>query len=276
MHHLLIALTLIAALGGCGNKNEPLLSRALSESAAPAESASAGNANSDDNPGRYLAYEHSILIEVEEKRVTEVHQQALAACAAAVAEQCVVLDSRLSTGNATYTQIKLRAKSAGIKQLMASLSTQGKVSSQSFTAEDLAGPIEDSAKKLAMLSDYRSKLEVLRNKASGDIDAMISVNKELAQTQAQIEAISGERAHNLLRVNTEILNISISADDRLSPWRPVKTALSDFGENLASGISGAITAIAYLIPWSIVFLFFVWAGRKLWRRFRKPAPNNPA
>ena len=116
----------------------------------------------------------------------------------------------------------------------------------------------------------------MRNKASGDIDAIISVNKELAQTQAEIETISGERAHNLQRVNTEILNLSISTNSKLSPWRPVGDALTDFGDNLAKGISSAITAIAYLIPWSIAFLLFAWLGRKLWRRFRKPVPKVDA
>lgn len=268
MRHLFVALFLIVALGACGNKNEPHMGGNVSAAAAVDL---ARNSEPASNPGRYLAYEHQIQLEVEEGKIAEVHQQALAACSAAVAEQCVILESHLNTARNTFARIRLRAKPAGIKQLMASLSAQGKVSSQSVTAEDLAGPIEDSAKKLAMLSDYRSKLEVLRNKASGDIDAMISVNKELAQTQAEIETISGQRAHNLLRVNTEILNISISANSKLSPWRPVGQALADFGDDLAKGTSNAITAIAYLIPWSIAFLFFAWLARKLWRRFRKPA-----
>lgn len=53
-------------------------------------------------------------------------------------------------------------------------------------------------------------------------------------------------------------------------------ALTDFGDNLAKGMSSAITAIAYLIPWSIAFLLFAWLGRKLWRRFRKPVPKVEA
>ena len=260
-------------LAGCGNKHEPGSQTGVSAERAPAEQSAPAPA---DSPSRYMAYEHAIKLEVAEERVAEVHQQAAAACLAAAAEQCVILESRIGTGRGSYAQITLRAKAAGIRQLMSALSAQGWIASQSTTAEDLAGPLKDSAKKLAMLNDYRSKLEVLRNKASGDIDAMITVNRELAQTQAEIEEISGARAHDLQRVNTEVLRLSISATGVTSSWRPVRDALDEFVDNLARGLSGAITAIAYLIPWSIAFLLLGGLARLLWRRIRKPAPKAAA
>lgn len=272
MRQLFIALSLIAALTACGKGDPNGGSGPLAERAATLDRASAPQAES---PSRYMAYEHAIQLEVEESRIAEVHQLAEAACLALVAEQCVILESRVSTGNGNYAQIRLRAKPAGIRQLMSSLSAQGKIASQSTTAEDLAGPIEDSAKKLAMLNDYRGKLEALRNKGSSDINAMILVNKELAQTQAEIEAISGERAHHLQRVNTEVLNLSISATGGRSSWNPVRRALNDFTDNLAHGLSGAITAIAYFIPWSIALLLIGWLARSLWRRIRKPVAKTP-
>jgi len=261
MRSFLIALSLLALLAGCseGNPNgaaAPVLERAVSS----------------DSPARYLAYQHAVQLDVEENRVAEVHQATLDACSAAQAEQCVILESRLGSGARIFAEIRLRAKPEGIKSLLATLGKQGKIASQSVTAEDLAAPLEDAAKKLAMLNDYRTKLEALRSRASGDIEAMIKVNKELAETQASIEEISGQRAHNLQRVNTEILSLSISSTEGKSPWRPVARALDNFNEDLGRGLSGAITALAYLIPWSLVFLLFGWLGRKLWLRRKKPAP----
>lgn len=271
MRPLILALSFIA-LTACGNKHEPASgAAALAEPVAAPDSASPANA-----PGRYMAYEHAIDLQVEEERVSEVHRETEAACLAATAEQCVILESRVSSGHGNYAQIRVRAKPAGIRQLINALSKQGKIASQSTTAEDLAGPIEDADKKLAMLNDYRGKLEALRNKASNDIEAMISVNKELAQTQSEIEQISGARAHDLRRVNTEVLNLSISATGARSSWRPVSEALGDFTNDLARGLSGAITAMAYLIPWSLAFLFVGWIVRALWRRFRKPATKPGA
>jgi flagellar biosynthesis chaperone FliJ len=221
--------------------------------------------------GRYLAYEHSIQIDTDESKVATVHEVALATCRSAVADLCAVLDSRISTGRDASATIRFRAKASGIQKIVAALSKQAEVTEQSTTAEDLAGPIEDAARKLAMLSDYRTELESLRKRAAGDVDSLIKVNKELAQTQSDIEALSGEHAHLTQRVETEILNVSIGAWRNRSFWRPITTAAADFGTNFSAGVSAAMTGVAYIIPWAAMAVLAVWLTRKLWRRRRQSA-----
>jgi hypothetical protein len=185
-----------------------------------------------------------------------------------------VLESRISTGRAAAASLKLRATPAGIKKLIAALGRQGEITEQSSTAEDLAGPIGDSAKKMAMLTDYRAKLEALRDRASSDVDALIKVNRELAEVQGELEALAGKHAHLLQRVETEILNVAIGSERNRTFWRPVAFALSDFGANLSNGISSAIVGLAYLIPWAFVLGLLSWGGRALWRRRKRPkAPD---
>lgn len=264
MRHILVAMLILMAMAGCSRHGEM---------AAGAPPPPASNNKSADSPSQFMAYSRSIRIDVEESKVASVYEAAQAACREAVADQCVILGSNLNTGRDAYAEIKFRAKASGIQKLIAVLGAKGTVMSQSVTGEDLARPIQDSAKKLAMLSDYRSKLEALRGRASSDFDALIKVNKELAQVQSEIEAMTGERAHLVQRVETEILNVSISSTESRSFWRPVSVALSGFASNLSEGLSGAITGIAYIIPWSIVLLFFVWVGRKLWLRKKQPNTN---
>ena len=69
--------------------------------------------------------------------------------------------------------------------------TQGDVTHQSTSAEDLAGPLADQVKRLALLRDYRDRLEALRVKAASAIDSLIKVNHALAQVQAELEAAAG-------------------------------------------------------------------------------------
>lgn len=145
---------------------------------------------------------------------------------------------------------------------------------QSVKAEDLAAPIEDTGRKLAMLEDYRARLEALRGEADGNVDALIKVNKELAAVQGEIEASSGQQAHLLQRVETEVLTVSLSTYGSRSFWSPIAEALSSFGDDLAEGVATAITAAAYLIPWGIVLVVLVWIGRRLLRR--KAIPKQTA
>jgi hypothetical protein len=270
MTRLAFVAVLFVSLAACSRQVGPssagLLSVAPGE--APAQDRAAG---SDRSVNRYLAYEHSMSIEADNDDVMALFDAAQDACREAVAESCAILEARISKDDYSSATLKFRATAAGIHKLRSVVSSKGKIANQSTTAEDLAGPIEDTNKKLAMLADYRAKLEGLLGRSNNDVDALIKLNRELADVQSQIESLSGEKAHLVQRVETEILNVSISSYANRSFWSPIGDSVSSFGENLSEGIGSAIIAVAYLIPWSLVLLLFVWGARKLWNRRKKPA-----
>lgn len=255
MTRILFVLLFVSVLCACNQKGDSGYA-----ASAPRERTMAHAAN------RFLAYEHELGLETQEQQVAGAFEAAQAACREAAAEACVVLESRISTGRHAAASLKFRAAPAGIRKLIAAIGKQGEITNQSTTAEDLAGPIEDGAKKLEMLNDYRAKLQGLLGRAAADVDALIKLNRELAQVQSDIEALSGQQARLTQRVQTELLRVSIHPLSHRAFWRPIGDALSDFGTNLSQGISTAITGIAYLLPWGLVLLVLVWALRKLWRR----------
>ncbi|QJR13553.1 DUF4349 domain-containing protein [Usitatibacter palustris] len=258
MTRVLTTLLALLVVAGCSEseKGERSAAAPLASMAAPSAAK------------RSLAYQHSIQIETDEDKIGAAHEAGQAACREASADLCTVLESRISTGRFASASLKLRAKPAGIQKVMAALGKQGQVTSQTTNAEDLASPIEDATKKLALLTDYRTRLEALRIKAT-DVDALIKVNRELAQVQTELEATTGQQAHLKQRVETEILSVSISSRSDQSILAPITQALSGFGRNLLHAFSIAITAIAYLIPWAIVFVLLIWAIRALWRRRKR-------
>lgn len=262
MRSLSIALLLMAVIAGCSRNDD-----STSLAKAPSRSAST------DGASQYLAYQHSIQIDTEERKVAAIYEAGQAACREASIDLCTVLESRINTGRAASASLKFRTKPSGIRKLISALGKQAEITDQSTSAEDLAGPIEDAAKKVEMLNDYRTKLEALRGRASSDVDALIKVNRELAQVQSELEAIVGKHAHLLQRVETEILNVAIRSDHNQSFGRPIALSMSDFGSNLSQGVSVAITGIAYLIPWVLILGLAALVGRKLWRR-RKQLKGN--
>lgn len=262
MKQLLLALLILTTMAGCSKNDE-------SGVMAPAQSM----AKSSNNASRYLAYQHFIQLDTEEHKIPEIFETAQAACREASGDLCTVLESRINTGRSASASLKFRAKPTGIQKIIGILSKQAEITNQSTTAEDLAAPIEDSAKKLAMLNDYRSKLEGLRSRANNDVDALIKINRELSQVQSELEAATGKNAQLMQRVETEILSVSISSVQNHGFWKPISFAISDFGANLSQGVSIAITGIAYLIPWAFFILMVTWVGRIFWRRSRWPKAN---
>jgi len=61
--------------------------------------------------------------------------------------------------------LKFRARPAIIPKLVAAMGQHAELARQSTRAEDLSGPIADSARQLAMLDDYRTRLGALRSRA---------------------------------------------------------------------------------------------------------------
>ena len=274
MRRLLVPLLIAASLSACQKlDNLGGLAAPAPASMAPAEARlgrAEPQAQAADQRSQYLAYEHSIQLDAEEQKVAALHEAARAACAQDVANHCVVLQSSVSSGRAVSASLQLRAKAEGVRKIIALLAQQGGVINQSTRAEDLVRPIGDAEKKLAMLTDYRTRLESLREKAGANIDALIKVNQQLAEVQGQIEAMTGQRAHLLQRVETETLAIRINSVESRAFFKPVAMALSGFGREFSTALAGAITAVAYLVPFGALFLIFMWVLLKLWRRWRKP------
>jgi hypothetical protein len=277
-HHPLAILLIVIALGACSKTDKDQapfglhqLQPADAPAPAPSEAKVVAGGVAGDVRTKYLAYEHVVQIGVTETGVAAAYAAAQAACTAAAAEQCVVLRAALNSGSPASASLQMRARPAGIRKLVALLGEHGEILSQSMNAEDLAGPIEETGKKLAMLKDYRERLEDLRGRAANTIDTLIRVNQELAQVQSQVEAQSGEGARLTRRVDTELLNIEIRPKEERSLWQPVALAASGFIGNLAAGASAAINTVAYALPFGAALLALAWLLRRLWPRWRKPA-----
>lgn len=261
--HLLVVLLSLAVVAGCAKTGE-----------APASAGEAGQGQAKSTEAnRFLAYEHSIYLQADEDKVVPIFEAAQAACREAAEEACTILEARVSSGDGASASLRFRAKAEGIRKLIAVLSAQGKVASQSTTAEDLAGPIADTAKQIAMLTDYRTSLEALRGRSSNDLDALMKLTRELADVQSQIESLTGSQAGLMRRVQTELLNVSIGSQHRGSFWGTIADSASSFGDVLSSAIGAAIIAIAYLLPWAVLVGGITWVTRAIlsWRKRRRAA-----
>ena len=260
MRRLLITFLVLLGMAGCSRQNT---SGPLAD--APTGAAQ-GSATGTDGQRRTLAYQHSIQIDTQEAKVAPIYEAAMAACRAASDDLCTLLESHIGTGRLASASLRFRAKPGGIAKLVVALGKQADITEQSTKAEDLAGPIQDGDKKLAMLTTYRAELEELRSHAGNGVDALIKLSHELAEVQSELETAGVIQARLMQRVQTETLDVTILSERNQSFWKPISLATSDFGSNFSQGVSTAITGTAYLIPWVFLIGLAVWIARTIWRR----------
>jgi hypothetical protein len=216
----------------------------------------------------YLAYEHRITIDLPKGDIEKVFEEIISFCADDTINKCTMLHSSLNTGDYSSSNIQVRILPNGVVPLLGLASKQGDVSNKSTDVEDLQDTIVNGKKRLEMLGQYQSRLIELEKKSSSSIESLIKIAEELSQVQSNIEYAEGKKAKLLQRTQMDIVHISLHARSYISFWGPISDSLADFGENLSEGISQAIIAIAYLLPWVVIGIFLLYVLRIVWRKTR--------
>ena len=213
-----------------------------------------------------LSREHTVVVDVPETELAGGFRRVADRCTSDSEHSCTILQSDLSSGDAPSGLIKLRIDPAAVEDLVSFVARQGKIERRSTQVEDLADAIADTHARIEMLTNYRQQLLTLQGKAGTNVEAAIKLASELSTVQTNLERVNGEAAYQTKRVTTDILRIEFMVAEHKAFWRPVHEAVRDFLGNLSMGLSQAITAIAYIVPWLFVVVPGLYLVRFLWRR----------
>jgi len=199
-------------------------------------------------------------------RISAKFRRVVDRCAGDSAHHCATLQSDLTTGQFPSGLIKLRLDPGAVEDLVSFAASLGKLEHRSTKVEDLADAIQDTQSRIEMLTNYRKQLLQLQAKAATNVEAAIKIASELSTVQGDLERATGEAAYQTKRVSTDIVTIKFAVAEQRAFWRPVHEAVRDFLGNLSNGISQAITAVAYIVPWLFVVVPGLYLVRFLWRR----------
>lgn len=267
----------IFGLAGCSDKMEgsnlaAIETLPIAAVAAPAAPAQGGARRIDT-----LAYEHVISIEMGRELLPTRLREIQAACNADRTSNCTVLDVALSSNQDLPSgNIRMRLAPGGVDPIVALAGKDGEVTSRHTRAEDLAEPVADTERQIALLTLHRERLTELMKNKDIKIEQLITVSKELATVQSQLDSLSTQRANLRRRIDTDLLtiNLSLPRQDYTSEQTPVRDALRSFGSDFRETVGMVIRFFAVLVPWLVVILpglfllrlFWQWIGRRLARR----------
>lgn len=287
-------------LTGCGNhgagrRMSPDDPQALEETPALRATATWGNQTAPSSPAAAnikteimqdkrkpdstLAYTHEIQIEVSRDRLATQLDTIKNACINDKDASCTILN--INSSNDEYVPsgyISMRLAPNKVDGMVNLAGQHGKIISQSTSAEDLAPQLTDTTQRLATLSSYRDKLNGFMTKRDMPAVELVTIARELSDTQTQIEAMSRTHAELKHRVDTDLLNIrfSVPAEEYSRRQTPIKDSIRSFGEHFRYAISGVIDFFAYVLPWIPVMLLILFGIRKLWRFFKKKPLTQPS
>jgi hypothetical protein len=204
-----------------------------------------------------LAYEHVLQIELAKELIAARVETVRAACMADSKTGCTLLEiSNNEDSGVPEGRIQVRIAPSGVDTLQKLSSEGGRVTNRHTSAEDLAQPLADTERQLALLNLHRQRLTEFMNRKDMKVADLITVSRELATVQAQLEDFDSQHANLKRRVDTDLLSINwrapISAYQ--SVQSPVLDALKSFGSNFTEAIGQAINFFAYALPWMVVIV----------------------
>ena len=276
----IVALAFIA-LGGCQQKEAADGAAGAAQSSSTKElAAPAGPSGSSPQQRDTLAYEHRVAVELSKEGVSGRLNEIESGCRAAVASQCAILESSLRwSASLPSASIRMRLARGGVDSLIDLASRDGKITARSTQAEDLAQPVANTERQLALLGVHRDRLTEIMKSRDLKVDQLITVSRELAGVQTQIDSLGSARANLVRRMDTDLLTIDLTPP--LGEFEiestPVKDAVRQFGRDFREAVATVIYFVAWLIPWLFLILpglvllrmFWRWVGRSLSRFERR-------
>jgi hypothetical protein len=280
----LLVIGLFGGLAGCSEHGSGAQMSGAMSMQAPIETATLTAAAPPTAPGspraargETLAYEHNISVEMDKEMLPSRLREIEAACNADRASACTILDVSLqSEQDLPSGNIRMRLAPAGVEPLITLASKDANPTGRNTRAEDLAEPVADTERQLALMTLHRDRLTELMKNKDIKIDQLIAVSRELATVQAQIDSLGTQRANLRRRIDTDLLTITLSLPRRayVSDPTPVTDALRYFGNDFREAVGMMIRFLAVLLPWLVIILPGLFLLRLFWRWIGRKVPRQ--
>ena len=242
----------------------------LAKAAAPAQAGDAPGAAAAE-PTRYIALRHSITLETSAEKLKSVFEGLVKRCLPKQCELLVANYARETDGNLPSATLEMRIQPALADGFIASLNQEAEVLAHHRGSEDRTDQVIDVEAQMKNLTQLRDQLRSMLSQKQGTLKETLDVQRELANTQARLDALTGTR--KALANETEKVAMSIALQAKRESltrqvWSPLKDAWQGMGEVMASSLAFIITFVAAILPWLVIGLPLLWLGRYFWKRRR--------
>jgi hypothetical protein len=223
----------------------------------------------------YLAYAHTMSLELPTDRVTQTMAAHMAACSSAGLQTCQLVTSRQygSPLGDQRGELSLRAEPRWLERFTRDVETGsrnagGRVTGRATTTEDLTRAIVDTEAGLRARRTLRDRLEQLLATRKGELSDLLAVEGELARVQAEIDSTTSTLAAMRTRVVMSTLSLSYAPAPRVvaaNTFEPLGFAIVSFVDAIVRSSAALVGLIGIALPWAIAASLGLWVVRSVRR-----------
>jgi len=261
-----VALLLLPLLGGCA---PPVNNFSVQQAAV-------SGANGPSDPSQRLAITYRFTLRVPNAEADALQQKHLVECRKLGCEVLNTSIDRANEGRITG-RATIRIKPESFDMFAAALAAPpAEITARSRSAEDLNAPIRDVERRLEMKTVLRDRLTaLLRDQTTKTAADLITIEKELAQIQSDIEAATAQRDGLLTRTDTvrvEIIYLGAASLLGGADLSPIYQAVGAINQTFVNSVSWLISTLAAIVPWLPVIVLIWWIVRRGIRSWKSRKP----
>lgn len=221
---------------------------------------------------RYVALRHALLVETSAEQMQAAFDATTAHCLQLNCQILTANFNRETLQNSPSASLSMRIPPRNVEIFLTGLAKSGEVLQHHRESEDKTNAVVDADARIKNLTEFRDNLRTMLSDKSAKFKDLIEVQRELVNTQSELDSIQSVR--KILALETELVavNIEFSAKQGITEqgfFSPVAQAFKNAGGNMMDSVASVITFVMVVLPWLLLGIPALMLTRKLWARLKK-------
>jgi hypothetical protein len=220
---------------------------------------------------KYIALRHNLQIETRAEKMQAAFDAAVKHCEALNCQLLSAYYNKETPYSPPSASLAARVPPRNVEIFLGGLAKNGEVIQHGRDSEDKTNQVVDTDARIKNLTELRDRLRLMLTDKSAKFKDIIEVERELANTQSQLDSMLSMR--KILSQETDLVAVSInfSAAQGITEqgfFAPVARALKDAGRVMMESFGAVITFVMSAIPWLLIGIPIIWLVRKYWTKIK--------
>ncbi|MES2502788.1 MAG: DUF4349 domain-containing protein [Pseudomonadota bacterium] len=220
---------------------------------------------------KYIALRHHLQIETSPEKMQASFDAALKHCEALSCQLLSANFNRETPYNPPSASLSVRVPPRNVSIFLTGLAKNGELMQHGRESEDKTNQVVDADARIRNLTNLRDRLRLMLSDKTAKFKDIIDVERELANTQSELDSMTSLRKILALETDLVAVNIDFTAAQGITEqgfFAPVVRALQNAGQVLMESIATVITFVMAAIPWLLIGMPVVWLVRRYWVKLK--------
>jgi hypothetical protein len=220
---------------------------------------------------KYIALRHNLTVETPSEKMQTSFDAAVKHCEALNCQMLGANYNRETPYSPPSAYLSVRVPPRNVEIFLSGLASSGEITQHARESEDKTNQVVDADARIKNLTEFRDQLRVMLSDKSAKFKDLIEVQRELVNTQSELDSITSMR--KILAQETELVavNINFTAAQGITEqgfFAPVARALKDAGRVMMESFAAVITFIMNALPWLLIGVPIFFLVRKYWVKIK--------